>query len=71
MSKKIHKCKAPGCGKWVVQETESNFCNDHLRKVDPLSALYVDKSAEEIESDQRTVNFFSYLLQNHTLEELL
>lgn len=71
MGKKIHKCKAPGCGKWVVQEAESDFCIDHQCALDPLSALYVDKSPEELEADTRAVNFFSYLLQNRTVEELL
>lgn len=71
MGKKIHKCKAPGCGKWVVQEADSGFCNDHQSKLDPLSALYIDKTPEELESDSRKVNFFAYLLHNRTLEELL
>jgi hypothetical protein len=71
MGKKIHKCRAQGCAKWVVQEAESVFCTDHQGKRDPLSALYVDKTVEEMETDRKTVNFFSYLLQNRTIEELL
>lgn len=71
MGKKIHKCKSPGCGKWVVQDTESDYCIDHNCSLDPLSALYVDKTPEEAEYDRSIVNFFAYLLQNRTVEDLL
>ena len=71
MGNEIDKCKAPGCGKWIVHGNDSGYCADHECKLDPLSALYVDKSPEQLESDCKTVAFFAYLLHSRTLEELL
>lgn len=71
MSQKMNKCKAPGCSKWVVRDSEIGYCLDHQARIDPLSSLYVVKSRHQIEADTRVVQFFSYLLQNRTLEELL
>jgi len=70
MGKKMDKCKAPGCGKWVLHENDSGFCLDHQHRVDPVSALYVDKSPQQIEEDERIVAFFAWLLHNRTFEEL-
>ena len=70
MGKKMDRCKSPGCGKWVVDENDSGFCADHRHKIDPVSALYVDKSPEQVEADARVVEFFAWLLQHRTPEEL-
>jgi len=70
MGKKMDRCKAPGCGKWVLHENASGFCSEHQCTVDPISALYVDKTPEQIEADQSVVEFFAWLLQNRTVEEL-
>ena len=72
MGKKINKkCKAPGCNQWVACGGGSDFCPDHQGKLDPISALYVDKSPAELEADERIIEFFSYLLHNKTVEELM
>ncbi len=71
MGKKMNKCKAPGCSKWVVRDSEVGYCLDHQAKLDPLSSLYVVKSPNQVEADARVVEFFSYLLQHRTLDELL
>ncbi len=39
-------------------------------KIDPISALYVDKTPEDLKADERIVEFFVYLLDERTLEEL-
>ncbi|MBE0429984.1 MAG: hypothetical protein IBX61_08980 [Thermoleophilia bacterium] len=70
MGKKINKCKAPGCGKWVLHQNSEEFCPDHYRP-DPISALYVDKTPEQAAEDERICEFFSYLLHNRSTEELL
>ena len=70
MGKKINKCKAPGCSKWVLHEQSDEFCSDHC-KPDPVSALYVDKTPEQIAEDEKICEFFSYLLHNRSTEELL
>ena len=71
MGKKMDKCKAPGCSKWAMAESDSGFCPDHRCKMDPVSALYVDKTPEQLEADRHAVEFFSWLLENRTLEDLL
>ncbi|MFA6000732.1 MAG: hypothetical protein WC828_01270 [Thermoleophilia bacterium] len=71
MGNENNKCKAQGCSKWVVHGHDSGFCSDHECKPDPLSALYVDKSPEQASFDDKVVEFFSYLLKNRNLEELL
>ncbi len=71
MNKKMNKCKAPGCSKWVVRDNEAGYCLDHQGRLDPLSSLYVDKTPEQQEADSKVIEFFSYLLQNRTVEELL
>ena len=65
------KCKAPGCNKWVPCGGNSDYCADHQGKLDPITALYVDKTPEQLEADERVIEFFSYLLRNKTLEELM
>ncbi len=40
-------------------------------KTDPISALYVDKTPEELEADERIVEFFVYILERKSLQELL
>jgi hypothetical protein len=71
MGKKMNKCKAPGCSKWVVRDNEAGYCLDHQKKLDPLSSLYVDKSPEQEETDRKIVDYFVYLLHNRSLEEML
>ncbi len=71
MGKKMNKCKAPGCSKWVVHEGGREYCHDHQRKLDPISSLYVDKSPRQQDYDQKVVEFFSYLLKNRNLDEML
>lgn len=66
----MNKCKAPGCSKWVLHE-EAGYCTEHACKLDPISALYVDKTPEEMDFDEKICRFFSYLLHNRSLEELL
>lgn len=39
--------------------------------VNPLTALYIDKTPEEKANDEKTIEFFRYLLDKFTLEELL
>ena len=70
MSNKLKKCKAPGCSKWVVHGSKPGYCQEHLKKIDPLSLLYLDKTSEEREADDRMIGFFSYLLNNRSFEEL-
>ena len=67
----MKKCNTPGCGKWVVDGNHSGYCPEHQGKLDPISALYVDKTPEQLEADERTIEFFSYLLRNKTFEELM
>ncbi len=71
MGKKMYKCKAPGCSKWVVHEGEVGYCLDHQRKLDPISSLYVEKSPRQQDYDNKVVEFFSYLLKNRNLDEML
>lgn len=71
MGNKLKKCKTPGCSKWVPHNKEPGFCQEHLKKVDPVSLLYVDKTPEEREADEKIVGFFSYLLNSRSPEELL
>lgn len=68
----MNKCKAPGCGKWVLHD-DKGYCTEHeeVCQLDPISALYVDKTPEEMELDEKVCGFFSYLLHNRSLEELL
>lgn len=70
MGKKMDKCKAPGCGKWVLNENETGFCSEHQCRIDPVSALYVDKTPQQLEEDESIVEFFAWLLQHRTVEEL-
>lgn len=70
MGNKLKKCKSPGCSKWVVHGNKPGYCQEHLKKIDPLSLLYLDKSHEECEADERTIRFFLYLLNNRSFEEL-
>jgi hypothetical protein len=65
------KCKAQGCNQWVSHGNEADFCSAHQGKIDPISALYIDKTPEQQEADERIVEFFSYLLRKKTLEELM
>ncbi len=67
----MKKCKISGCGKWVTDGPDSEYCPEHQKKIDPVSALYIDKSPEEQQADERVIEFFSYLLWNRSLEELL
>jgi hypothetical protein len=71
MGEKQEKCKAPGCRKAAAGSTDSDYCSDHQCKLDPISALYVDKSQEQIQADENLCRFFSYLLHNRKFEELL
>lgn len=71
MGRNLKKCKAPGCSKWVVHGAGSEYCPEHQQKIDPISALYVDKTPEEQKADERLIEFFSYLLHNKSPEELL
>ncbi len=71
MEKKLNKCKAAGCSKWVSQGLDSEFCDEHRSQLDPISALYVDKTPEQLEADERIIQFFCYLLQNKSLQELM
>ena len=71
MSNEINNCKVPGCSKRVLHGHDSGFCTDHESKIDPLSALYVDKTPEQASYDEKIVEFFSFLLKNKSLEELL
>lgn len=71
MGKKMDKCRAPGCAKWVMDDGDLGFCSDHRCKLDPVSALYVDKSPRQMDADDRVAEFFAWLLQNRTVEELL
>lgn len=71
MGKKMEKCRAPGCAKWVMDESDLGFCSDHQCKLDPVSALYVDKTPQQMDVDERFAEFFAWLLQNRTVEELL
>ena len=70
MGNKLKKCKAPGCSKWVAHANMPGYCQEHLKKIDPLSLLYLEKTTDEREADERIVEFFSYLLNNRSLEEL-
>ncbi|MCL4473350.1 MAG: hypothetical protein M1455_05325 [Actinobacteria bacterium] len=70
MGKKMEKCKAPGCSKWVLGENDSGFCSEHQYRIDPISALYVDKTPEQVADDDRAVEFFAWLLQHRNVEEL-
>ncbi len=40
------------------------------KTIDPLMSLYVDKSPEQKEADERLINFFRYLLNNRSVQEL-
>jgi len=71
MGKKMNKCKAPGCGKWVVHEGEAGYCLDHQGKLDPISSLYVEKSPQQQDHDRKILEYFSYLLKNRSLDEML
>ena len=71
MGKKMDKCRAPGCAKWVMDESDLGFCSDHRCKLDPVSALYVDKSQQQMDADERVAEFFAWLLENRSVEELL
>lgn len=71
MGKKVNKCKAPGCAKWVVHEEDSGYCSEHQCKLDPISALYVDKTPAQMDADEKVCEFFLWLLNNCTPEELL
>lgn len=70
MDKKIKKCKVSGCGNWTVRHGV-DYCEEHRHKLDPISALYIDKTPEELEADEHVIEFFSYLLTNKSPEELL
>lgn len=70
MGKKMNKCKAPGCSKWILHDQDVEFCAEH-HKPDLISALYVDKTPEQVAADEHVCDFFSYLLQHCTLEEML
>ncbi|MCL4309856.1 MAG: hypothetical protein ACYCXE_06895 [Thermoleophilia bacterium] len=48
-----------------------DYCEEHRHKLDPISALYIDKTPEELEADEHVIEFFSYLLTNKSPEELL
>ena len=57
MGKKMDKCKAPGCSKWVMDESDSGILfGSSGCKLDPVSALYVDKTPEQLEADERLSN---------------
>ena len=71
MGKKMDKCKAPGCSKLAMDESDRGFCAEHRCRLDPVSALYVDKTPEQLKADEQTAEFFAWLLQNRTVEELL
>jgi len=71
MGKKLVKCKAPGCAKWVKNESTVGFCSDHGCKLDPVSALYIDRTPRQIAYDERVADFFTWLLHNRSIEELL
>ncbi|MHB8159763.1 MAG: hypothetical protein ACYDGS_04610 [Thermoleophilia bacterium] len=71
MGKKMEKCKAPGCNKWATDQRDTGFCADHRCRLDPVSALYVDKTPEQLKADEQTVEFFTWLLENRTVQELL
>jgi hypothetical protein len=43
----------------------------HKTKVDPLQALYIEKTPEQKDADEKLVLFFRYLLKTYTLEDLL
>ena len=71
MNKNVKKCKAEGCSQWVAEGHDSDFCARHQSRIDPISALYVDKSPEELEADERAIQYFAYLLHHRTTKELL
>lgn len=71
MGNRMKKCKSPGCGKWVVHNNDLGYCPDHQKKADPLSMLYVARTPEQVRADERAIEFFSYLLNHRSLEELL
>lgn len=71
MGKKVEKCKAPGCSKWVVHEEDSGYCSEHQCKLDPISALYIDKTPEQMDYDDKVCQYFSWLLNNLSPEELM
>ncbi|MBK5226166.1 MAG: hypothetical protein JJD96_06305 [Thermoleophilia bacterium] len=54
-----------------MDESDTGFCADHRCRLDPVSALYVDKTPQQLKADEQTVEFFAWLLQKHTVEELL
>ena len=54
-----------------MDESDTGFCADHRWRLNPVSALYVDKTPEQLKADEQTVEFFAWLLQNRTVEELL
>jgi len=39
--------------------------------LDPVSCLYIDKTPEQVAADNRLVEFFHWLLDKRTVEELL
>jgi hypothetical protein len=71
MGDKQEKCKAPGCRKVTSGNIDSEYCSDHQCKLDPISALYVDKTPEQMQADENICRFFSYLLHNRTPQDLL
>lgn len=44
---------------------------DQKTKPDPVSALYIDKSPEQLEADERLIKFFIWLLNHRAPDELL
>ena len=55
-----------------MQQTRrgENMEKSDQKTIDPLMSLYVDKSPEQKEADERLINFFRYLLNNRSVQEL-